>query len=108
MQITKERVLIDKGSEILMSCLPRIEKVPGYLGWRVVETVEFLPRRGQDVEVRAIYLLVKIAGDTCAKDVICSIEEIEGNAYEDFSKLALHDKLEGRVNIFILMDFEEE
>lgn len=108
MKITKERVLIDEGRSILVKYLPELEKIPGYLGWRILETVEFLPRRDHEVEIRALYLLVKISGDVNYKDVVCAIEEIEHKAYKEFAELTLDQNLEGRVNIFIFMDFEEE
>lgn len=107
MTITKERVLIDKGREILTNLLPDVEKTPGYLGWKIVETADFLPRRGEDVEIRAIFLLVKIDGDANAHEVTDYIESIEEKAYATFADLTLEDELEGKVNIFILMDLEE-
>ena len=103
MTITKERVLVDKGREILTQVLPDIEKTPGYLGWRMVETAEFLPRRGEDIEIRAIFLLVKIHGEANAHEVTSYIESIEEKAYADFASLTLEEELEGKVNIFILM-----
>lgn len=107
MTITKERVLVDKGREILVGLLPSIEKTPGYLGWRIVETAEFLPRRGEDIEVRAIFLLVKVVGDSNFQDVATYIENIEEVAYKEFAELTLEEELEGKVNIFILIDMEE-
>lgn len=105
--ITKERVLIDKGREILTNLLPDVEKTPGYLGWRIVETADFLPRRGEDVEIRAVFLLVKVQGDASAHQVSSYIEAMEEKAYSEFADLVLEEELEGKVNIFILMDLEE-
>lgn len=107
MVITRERILLDKGREILVECLPEIEKTPGYLGWRLVETEDFIQRHGEESEIRALYLLVKIHGDANSSLVSSHIENIEELAYDKFGKLALEESLEGKVNIFILMDWEE-
>lgn len=108
MEITTERALIDKGREILESYLSNIERTPGYLGWRILETVEFLPRQNKEVEIRALFLLVKVDGDAIYKDVVEHIERIEEQAYEEFAALSTSTEIDGAVNIFILMDFEEE
>jgi len=107
MLITRERILLDKGREILIECLPDIQKTPGYLGWRLVETEDFIQRRGEETEIRALFLLVKIDGDADSSLVASHIEEIEEVAYKNFADLAVEASLEGKVNIFILMDWEE-
>ena len=108
MRITTERALIDKGREILENHLEEITKTPGYLGWRIIETVDFLPRTDKELEVRAIFLLVKVDGDANAKEVAAHIESVEDVAYQEFADLAMEHEIEGKVNIFILMDFEED
>lgn len=102
MRITTEGALVNKGREILESHFPDIEKTPGYLGWRMQETVDFLPHQ------TSIFLLVKVEGDTPYKDVAEHIEKIEDMAYAEFADLDIPQELEGKVNIFIFMDFEEE
>lgn len=102
MRITTESALVNKGREILESHFGDVQKTPGYLGWRMHETVDFLPHQ------TSILLLVKVEGDTPYKDVAEHIEKIEDVAYAEFADLDIPQELEGKVNIFIFMDFEEE
>lgn len=107
MKITTEQALINKGREILESHLEDIQRTPGYLGWRIQEAVDFLPRKNKEIEVRSLFLLVKVDGDAIYKDVASHIEQIEEKAYKEFADLVVEHNIEGKVNIFILMDFEE-
>lgn len=108
MEISTERELIDKGREILESCLPEIEKTPGYLGWRMVETADFLPRPDKEIEVRSLFLLVAVDGDANFKEVAEYIETVEEKAYDEFASLVMNEEIEGTVNIFIFIDMKEE
>lgn len=108
MKITTEQALIDKGREILESHLGEIQKTPGYLGWRIQEAVDFIPRKNSDVEIRSLFLLVKVDGDAVYKDVAEHIEAIEEKAYAEFADLVVQHDIDGKVNIFIFMDFEED
>lgn len=108
MEITTEQALIDEGRKILEKHLGDIHQTPGYLGWRMVEAVDFLPRTKQDVEMRSLFLLVRVDGDTPFKLAASHIEKVEEKAYSEFAELVLQEDLEGKVNIFIFLDFEEE
>lgn len=108
MEITTEQALIDKGREILESHLDEIQKTPGYLGWRMEESVDFLQRKDSEVEVHFLFMLVKVEGDTPFQDVADHIEKIEDKAYAEFADLVLQHEIEGKVQIFIFMDFEED
>lgn len=108
MEITTEQALIDEGRKILEKHLGAIHKTPGYLGWRIVEAVDFLPRNSKSVEMRSLFLLVKVDGDTPFKDAAEHIEKVEEKAYAEFADLVLEQEIEGKVNIFIFLDFEED
>lgn len=107
MEITTEKALIDEGRKILEKHLGDIHNTPGYLGWRIVEAVDFLPRTDKDVEVRSLFLLVKVDGDTPFLEVANHIEKVEEKAYAEFADLVVKETIEGKVNIFIFLDMEE-
>ncbi len=102
MKITTEQQLIDQGRAILDSHLGEIQKTPGYIGWKVHQTVDFIPHQ------TSIILLVNVEGSTPFKEVAAHIEHIEDKAYTEFADLEITQEIEGKVNIFIFMDFEEE
>lgn len=108
MEITTEQALIDKGREILESHLGEIQRTPGYLGWRIQEAVDFIPRKNSQIEIRSLFLLVKVDGDTPFLEVAEHIESVEEKAYAEFADLVVNHEIDGKVNIFIFMDFEEE
>lgn len=108
MGITTEQALIDEGRKILEKHLGDIHQTPGYLGWRIVEAVDFLPRTHKDIEMRSLFLLVKVDGDTSFQSAAMHIEAVEEKAYTEFADLVLAQEIEGKVNIFIFLDFEEE
>lgn len=102
MEITTVQALVDKGRAILESHLDEIQKTPGYLGWRMLETQDFIPHQ------TSILLLVKVEGNTPFHDVAIHIEHVEDIAYREFADLDIPQEIEGKVNIFIFMDFEED
>ena len=102
MKITTEAALVDQGRAILERHLGEIHKTPGYLGWRMHETKDFLPHQ------TSIFLLVKVEGNTPFQDVAEHIERVEDSAYTEFTDLDIPQEIEGKVNIFIFMDFEED
>ncbi len=102
MRITTEQQLIDQGRAILNSYLGEIRKTPGYIGWKVQQTVDFIPHQ------TSIIMLVNVEGSTPFKEVAAHIEEIEDKAYTEFADLEITQEIEGKVNIFIFIDFEEE
>ena len=102
MKIATEEQLIDQGREILDSHLGEIQKTPGYIGWKIHQTVDFIPHQ------TSIIMLVNVEGSTPFKEVAAHIEHVEDRAYTEFANLEIPQELEGKVNIFIFMDFEEE
>ncbi len=101
MSIITEQDLVDKGKEILESHLEELKKTPGYQSWCLHETQDFLPNQ------ITLALLVRVDGDSVFKEVAEHIERVEDKAYQEFADLDIPLELEGRVFIFIFMDFEE-
>lgn len=102
MKITSEEVLVNHGRAILERQLGEIHKTPGYMGWRMQESRDFLPRQ------TSIFMLVRVEGNTPFKEVAEHIERVEDKAYTEFADLDIIPELEGKVNIFIFMDFGED
>jgi hypothetical protein len=102
MEITTELELINQGRVILESHLGEIEKTPGYIGWTIHQSVDFIPYQ------TSLIMLVNVEGSTPFKEVAAHIEHVEDKAYTEFADLEIPQEIEGKVNIFIFMDFEEE